>query len=481
MGCVSILEFGARAFERSGTGDIPDSGTDCTKAIQAAIDACFSSGGGTVEVPAGCFLTGGIRLRSNVTLHLLKDACLVGSRNPEDYMGFLQDTLEPLDACDKTDDVWVSVKERKSYDFMKKPGGRWTNGLIRAIDAHDIAIIGEENSVIDGRDCYDERGEEEYRGPHGISLHRCERILLSGYTVRNSANWAHAMFSCRDIKVERVTVLAGHDGIHLTGCDDTDIRDCHFYTGDDCVAGIDNIGLTVEGCEMNTACSAFRLGGTHIRIRRCHMFGPARYLFRGSLSLEEKILGVQTPEENADGAHLPGNKGEGASTEEGSGHRYNMLSAYTYYADFSRKIREQPGDIVMEDCRIACVDRLVHYNFSGNEPWQNNRPLHDIAFRRIQAEDVKMPLTVYGSPEEKVTFVMEDSLVSFAKDAGPDAFCWACNYEKLCLERVTIRNLYQSSVVLAWSEGPVLLEKVDVQSGVASVRRAERPFDCQCI
>ena len=43
-----------------------------SKAIQAAIDACWKDGGGEVIVPEGQYLTGDIRLRSNITLHLQK-------------------------------------------------------------------------------------------------------------------------------------------------------------------------------------------------------------------------------------------------------------------------------------------------------------------------------------------------------------------------------------------------------------------------
>ena len=34
-----------------------------------AIDECFSNGGGVVIIPAGIYRTGGLRLRSHVTLH----------------------------------------------------------------------------------------------------------------------------------------------------------------------------------------------------------------------------------------------------------------------------------------------------------------------------------------------------------------------------------------------------------------------------
>ncbi len=53
-----------------------------TEGIQAAIDYCFKSGGGEVVVPAGDYITGGIRLRSNVKFKLSDGAHLIGSRNP---------------------------------------------------------------------------------------------------------------------------------------------------------------------------------------------------------------------------------------------------------------------------------------------------------------------------------------------------------------------------------------------------------------
>ena len=78
-----ILGYGARA-----------DGSLCTENIQAAIDAAFLAGGGEVTVPEGRFLTGGLRLRSGVTLHLLKNAVLLGSTDPEDYCTYLLDKIE---------------------------------------------------------------------------------------------------------------------------------------------------------------------------------------------------------------------------------------------------------------------------------------------------------------------------------------------------------------------------------------------------
>lgn len=68
-----ILTFGASIDELN------------TEAIQQAIDAAASDGGGTVVVPAGEFLTGALFLKSNVELHLSAGAVLKFSDDPKDY------------------------------------------------------------------------------------------------------------------------------------------------------------------------------------------------------------------------------------------------------------------------------------------------------------------------------------------------------------------------------------------------------------
>ena len=72
---TNILDYGAQ----SGMTTI------CTTAIQEAIDACASSGGGRVTIPAGTYVSGTIWLRSHVELHLEHGARLIASTNREDY------------------------------------------------------------------------------------------------------------------------------------------------------------------------------------------------------------------------------------------------------------------------------------------------------------------------------------------------------------------------------------------------------------
>lgn len=65
--------------------------------IQRAIDDCFARGGGTVTVPSGEFLTGGLRLCSNATLKPRKGAVFKDTRDIKEHFGYRDDKIEPLD------------------------------------------------------------------------------------------------------------------------------------------------------------------------------------------------------------------------------------------------------------------------------------------------------------------------------------------------------------------------------------------------
>ena len=74
-----------QAFPITRFGAVGDGVTDSSTAIAAAIAACVAAGGGRVIVPEGTFLTGPIRLRSRVNLHLTGGATLLFSTDPHKY------------------------------------------------------------------------------------------------------------------------------------------------------------------------------------------------------------------------------------------------------------------------------------------------------------------------------------------------------------------------------------------------------------
>jgi polygalacturonase len=75
----NILDFGAQAG-----GHVLN-----TRPLQRAIDHAFEVGGGAVYVPPGDFLSGGLVLRSRVTLYLQAGAVLRGSTcaSPNCHLG----------------------------------------------------------------------------------------------------------------------------------------------------------------------------------------------------------------------------------------------------------------------------------------------------------------------------------------------------------------------------------------------------------
>ena len=67
-------------------GALPDGKTLNTAAIQSAIDAANTKGGGRVIIPKGIFLSGSIVMKSGVELHLSKGATLLGTTDPSQYL-----------------------------------------------------------------------------------------------------------------------------------------------------------------------------------------------------------------------------------------------------------------------------------------------------------------------------------------------------------------------------------------------------------
>ena len=74
-----------------------DGTTDCTAAFRAAIDACRAAGGGRVVVPAGRFLSGAIRLRSGVNLHVEEGATIAFRPEAPAYLPLVLTRFEGIE------------------------------------------------------------------------------------------------------------------------------------------------------------------------------------------------------------------------------------------------------------------------------------------------------------------------------------------------------------------------------------------------
>lgn len=442
----SVLDFGA----------VSNSNELQTKAFQSALDAVFLSGGGTLIIPNGEYRIGGLRVFSNTTVLLKSGAKLICSRNPEDYC-VLNTGAVPFPKEHMTDAVYEPGRDGIVRDFtFLKAGGRWNNAIFRIDFSENVNIIGEKGSVIDGCDPYDAIGEEGYRGPHGITASYSKNLYFSGYEIINTGNWSHNIRFSENVTVDNITVKGGHDGVHFTTATNVKVVNSEFYTGDDCIAGLGVLNAYVSNCVLNTACSAFRFGGTNLYAEKCNIFGPAKYFFRGSLSKEDKI--------------------NGNTAKVG---RTNMLSVFTYYADKSAPIPYTQGNIQIVDCKVLNADRFLHYNFSGNEQWQLGSPLKSIRFENIEASGVSMPITAYGDKDLKVTLELKDVSIEFTQNHLPLIQC--ANYDKIILDNVVVKGKVSSLLKSYGGDGRFFADKVVADYNDKEIELATDKFVCNPI
>jgi polygalacturonase len=214
---------GGRKFVVTDYGAVGDGVATNTVALQAAMDAASAAGGGVVEVPAGIYLCGPIRLASQVNLRIGKDAVL---------------RMLPLE---------------------KYPGGTVSPGnFIAGANLHDVAISG--GGTIDGQGApwWPYAKTKGANRPRMISLSACERVLIEHVTLRNSPMFHIAIGGhSENVTVRDVTIRAPASWDPETPGHNTDacdvggrhilIQDCDVSVGDDdftCGGGTSDVLIT---------------------------------------------------------------------------------------------------------------------------------------------------------------------------------------------------------------------------------------------
>ncbi len=141
-----------------------------------------------MSLPPGIHRAGMIRLRSNVTLHLLKGATLLQSKDMADY----------------------EIPPRSCY--VHGTGSRRV--FLHGDGVGNVSLVGE--GTIDGNLALDSNdGVANRRGPLPVLFENSRNILIEGITVRNSPSWAITFFGCAKVDVIRVKCLDSYaDGIN---------------------------------------------------------------------------------------------------------------------------------------------------------------------------------------------------------------------------------------------------------------------------
>ena len=251
-------------------GVVGDGAMVNTAAIQKAIDACSADGGGTIQFPAGRYVTGTIQLKDNITLRLDENAVLLGSTNAADY--------------------------RNVDPFIDGVGAEMGYALLVSVGAKHVGIEGA--GTIDGRGKAVKAAQNPYTiRPFLVRWVRCRDITVKEDRLLNSGAWTMNFFQCTNSTVDRVTIrardtgLRNNDGIDLDSCQRVRIRDCDIESGDDalCLKATSALpcrNITASGCKLSTRCNAIKLGTeslgdfrkikiTHCQIRDTGLSGIA--------------------------------------------------------------------------------------------------------------------------------------------------------------------------------------------------------------
>ena len=246
------------------SGLIPDAKTLNTPAIQKAIDDCSSSGGGTLTIPPGKYLTGTLLLKDNVTLHLDKNATLLGSPNITDY--------RPVDLF---------------HEGTGKPSGLF---LLGAVDAKNISLEGE--GTIDGQGASLQKGDLPIDGkptrlrPFLVRWVRSDHITVNGVHLQSAAMWCMHISQSKNVTVDNVTILnrgnGNNDGIDLDSSDTVSIQNCNIDSHDDALClkttgTTPDTHITIDHCTLKSDCAAIKFGTEslgnfeNIRITNCQI------------------------------------------------------------------------------------------------------------------------------------------------------------------------------------------------------------------
>jgi polygalacturonase len=252
----NILKFGAKA----------DGVTLNTRPINDAIDACSKKGGGVVLIPEGFWITGPVQLKSNVNLHLKRNAVLqvtddlsqfklvagnwegipqMRNQSPVSATNATNIAITGFGIIDGNGDAWRMVKKDKltesNWKKLVASGGilsddkkTWyptASSLYGTKFKNPGAISPEKTAAF-----YD--SVKDFLRPNLLVLTNCKKILLEGITFQNSPAWNLHPLMCQDITVRNVQVknpwyAQNGDGIDVESCKNVLIENSTFDVGDD--------------------------------------------------------------------------------------------------------------------------------------------------------------------------------------------------------------------------------------------------------
>lgn len=321
---LSVPSFPENEFNIIDFGAAGDGITDNTKIFREVIDSCFNTGGGTIIVPAGIWITGPIILKSNINLHLERGALIQFTKDFDDYP-LVETTYEgqgqyrcisPIygrnlnniaitgeGVIDGAGEAWRPVKKSKltslqwldlvtSGGVVDKSGNTWWPSEQAMNGASELERLSRKGKLTKK----DYMAVRDFLRPVMISLVSCKNILLDGVTFQNSPAWNIHPLMCSNLIVREVNVRnpwysQNGDGIDIESCRDVILYNSSFDVGDDAICiksgkdefgrkrGIPTENLIVTDCIVYHGHGGFTIGSEmsggvkNIKVNNCDFIG----------------------------------------------------------------------------------------------------------------------------------------------------------------------------------------------------------------
>ncbi len=276
----------ARTYDVTDYGARGDGRSDDARAIQAAIDRCSSDGGGSVVFPSGkTFLSGPLRMASNVDLHLTPNSTLLANPDESVY------TESAFGANRGEGMMWLYGKDIENFSI---------SGTGR-IDGNAVAFMGAELD-----DSFELKPVTDFDPrPHVLTLVDARKVNISDVTIANSAYWTVHLVGCYDVAISHISLLnnlkvRNGDGIDVDHSRKVRITGCFIESGDDCIClknrrEYEQYGpcedIVVTNCIMTSRSCAVKIGSEN-------MDRIARVLFDNCIITDSnRGIGIQNRDE----------------------------------------------------------------------------------------------------------------------------------------------------------------------------------------
>jgi len=260
--------YNVRAFGATGDGKTLDS-----PAINKAIEACAEAGGGTVVLPAGTYLSGSIRLKSNIHLLIDAGATLLGA--PQNMGAY--DPEEPFAGPAFQDGghtyfhnslIWGENLTNISITGQGMISG---GGLVSG-DGNEDRMSGFSNFGRANAVPAQTNNTPERLGNKAIALKLCRNVLIRDITIFHGGHFAILVTGCDNMTVDNVTMDTNRDGIDIDCCRNTMVSNCRANCPrDDAICpkssfalgrNVITENLTIVNCQVSGFVEGSLLDGT---------------------------------------------------------------------------------------------------------------------------------------------------------------------------------------------------------------------------